>query len=380
MTLPALRDSGDSAAPTTTMTNPTNGQDQGSAAAFMTADVLARVSREALAADGLEAVMQRVVDYLAANLPVAIVSIIQLNDECSHFVREVVAGDLELDAPVPMPWPVTVGAAGRCVRDGTARLIADVETDPDYQAGNPAVRAEYLLPIRHRERLHGVLNIESTQRGFFEPAIRTMFEAVADQIAGIIHLSRVIGELEGANRRLQELSMSDGLTGIANRRCFDQRLEQDWQLGKSTGGTLAVLLIDVDCFKALNDQRGHLYGDDCLRQLARICRRFANPPKELVARFGGEEMILLLPDCSLAEAEERAENLRAAIESARMSHPESPVAAWVTASIGVGAGLPRELESPLHLIDAADRALYRAKSRGRNRVVGTLVLPGPAAA
>ena len=128
-----------------------------------------------------------------------------------------------------MPWPVEVGAAGRCARTGEVQLIADVAHDPDYVPGNDTVQSEYIVPIRHRVRLHGVLNLESTQADFFTPEVRAMFDAVALQIAGTIHLARVVRELELANRKLERLSMSDGLTGIANRRCFDLRLTEEWQ-------------------------------------------------------------------------------------------------------------------------------------------------------
>src|SRR5262245_13587696 len=192
--------------------------------------LLAEVSREALQGEDLEAVLRRIVDCLVGNLPVAIASIILLDDEGQQFVQEVWAGDLDLyPAELAHGWPVSVGAAGRCARTGTAQLITDVDSDPDYVPGNTMVRSEYLVPIRHRARLHGVLNIESTRADFFYPEARAVFDAIADQIAGAIHLARVVAELELANRKLEQLSMMDGLTGIANRRCFDQRLAAEWE-------------------------------------------------------------------------------------------------------------------------------------------------------
>ena len=194
----------------------------------MLTEILAQVSREALQGEGLEAVLQRIVDCLVRRLPVAIASIILLDDTGGFFAQEVSAGELYLMQPTAAPWPISMGAAGRCARTGQAQLIADVGRDPDYVAGNIAVRSEYLVPIRHRTRLLGVLNIESTRADFFAAETCAVFDAVADQIGGAIHLARLAGELELANRKLQQLSMSDGLTGIANRRCFDQRLAADW--------------------------------------------------------------------------------------------------------------------------------------------------------
>lgn len=196
----------------------------------MLTEILAQVSADALQGETLEEVLQRIVDCVARHLPVAIASIILLNEEGTHFVQEVWSGKLDLQLPFGMPWPVEVGAAGRCVRTGEVQLIADVACDPDYVPGNETVQSEYIVPIRHRTRLHGVLNLESTHADFFTPEVRAMFDAVALQIAGTIHLARVVRELEVANRKLEQLSMSDGLTGIANRRCFDLRLVEEWHM------------------------------------------------------------------------------------------------------------------------------------------------------
>ena len=336
--------------------------------AGMLTGILAEVSREALQGEGLEAVLQGIVACLVRQLPVALASIILLDDAGTHFVQEVWAGELDLDVPGGLPWPVTVGAAGRCARLGAPQLIADVERDPDYVAGNRAVRAEYLVPIRHRDRLHGVLNIESTRADFFSIETCAAFDAIANQIAGAIHLARVAGELEVANRRLQQLSMIDGLTGIANRRCFDQHLATVWTLLAREGGTLALVLVDADCFKPLNDVRGHLYGDECLCAIARICTGFAVRENDLAARFGGEELMLLLPGCELPDALRIGEKLRATVEGAAMDHPDSKVGPYVTVSVGVGAMRPHRDRVPAQLIQAADRALYAAKAGGRNRV------------
>jgi diguanylate cyclase (GGDEF)-like protein len=333
-------------------------------------EILAQVSREALQCEGVEAVLQGIVDCLLHRLPVAIASIILLNDEGTFFVQEVGSGELDLDIPVSGSWPVTVGATGRCARSGQAQLIADVEHDPDYVPGNRAVRSEYLVPIRHREHLLGVLNLESTHEDFFTPEACAVFDAVADQVAGAIHLARVVRELETANRKLQQLSMSDGLTGIANRRCFDQRLTADWQRMARERKPLALLLVDADCFKPLNDALGHLRGDECLRELARLCSEAIEYEDDLAARYGGEEIALLLPARNLRQARRRAEQLRANIVAAAMPHPVSPVAAHVTVSIGVGVVWPDADIATERLIATADRALYAAKASGRNCVVG----------
>jgi diguanylate cyclase (GGDEF)-like protein len=336
----------------------------------MLTEILAQVSREALQGEGLDDVMQRIVDCLIRRLPIAIASIIVLAEDGEYFVQEVWAGELNLAQPTQMPWPISLGAAGRCARTGQAQLIADVAHDRDYVPGNDSVRAEYIVPIRHRDRLHGVLNIESTRADFFSAETCAAFDAIANQIAGAVHLARIVAELEIANRKLQQLSMIDGLTGIANRRCFDQRLAAAWALLAREGGSLALILVDADCFKALNDVRGHLYGDECLCAIARICTSFAERESDLAARFGGEELMLLLPCCEFDDALRIGENLRAKIEAAAMDHPDSTVGSCVTVSVGVSVMRPNRDRVPAQLIEAADRALYAAKAAGRNRVEG----------
>ncbi|WP_077442511.1 diguanylate cyclase [Rhodanobacter sp. C01] len=334
----------------------------------MITEILAQVSMEALQGDTLEAMLQRIVDCVARRLPVAIASIILLNDEGTHFVQEVWSG-IELDLPGELPWPVTIGASGRCVRSGEPQLIVDVEADADYVPGNCRVKSEYLVPIRHRAHLHGVLNLESTSADFFTPEVCAMFDAVALQIAGAVHLARVVRELELANRKLEQLSMSDGLTGIANRRSFDQRLAEEWQRHAKEGGFLALLLIDVDCFKALNDACGHVFGDECLRVLARLCAEIVQGTQAHVSRYGGEEFVLLLPGCNLADAKRLGLDLCRRIDALALNHPASIVADHVTVSIGVSAARPDPRQPPESLIVVADRALYEAKAKGRNGVV-----------
>ena len=342
--------------------------------------ILAQVSIEALQGETLEAILQRIVDCVTRRLPVTIASIILLNDERTHFVQEVWAGRIELDLPSGLPWPVTVGAAGRCARTGEAQLIADVQHDPDYVSGNREVSSEYLVPIRHRARLHGVLNLESTYADFFTAEVRAVFDAVATQIAGAVHLARVVRELEQANRKLEQLSMSDGLTGIANRRCFDQGLAAEWLRHSREQRSLALLLIDVDSFKSFNDAFGHLRGDECLRELARLCAEIAGASggQALVARYGGEEFAMLFGGTGLRAARRMAEHVRRQVEALALTQAALPGTTHVTVSIGVAAVIPDSARLPEVLIEASDRALYSAKAKGRNRVVARSVLQGKA--
>lgn len=334
--------------------------------------ILARVARAALCADGLDTLLQGICDFIVRELPVPVASIMLLDEQATRFVHEVWAGEQYLMPPPsiaewPGDWPVTLGVAGRCARSGMAQLIEDVNADADFVPGNSSVRAAYLVPIRHRQRLHGVLNIETTQPGFFDREACAVFDAVADQIAGAIHFARVADELAAANRKLERLSMLDGLTGIANRRCFDQQLHAEWTRLAREQRPLALLLVDADAFKVLNDISGHLYGDECLRELAR-CADAVAAEGGLAARYGGEELVVLLPAREMHAAAQVGERLRCDVESRMMVHPASPVAAHVTVSIGVSAMVPDAACLPEGLVAAADRALYVAKREGRNRV------------
>ena len=331
--------------------------------------ILIRISREALQGSSVDSLMQGICDCLVTELPVAIVSVLLLDDDNTEFIHEVYSGEFtQSPLAVSGRWPITVGAAGRCVQLGRPHLIRDTAVDPDYVPGNATARSEYLVPIRHGRRLHGVLNLESARTDFFGPEACAVFDAVADLVAAAIHFARMADQLSAANRKLEQLSTRDGLTGIANRRQFDARLVEEWRLQGRAAAPLALLLIDVDFFKALNDSAGHLRGDECLRRLARICERFAADEHDLVARYGGEEFVLLLPGRTLDGAIAQGEALRRAVTEAALVHPASVLAPHVTISVGVAAVVPSPDASTEQLVAAADRAMYLAKTTGRNRV------------
>lgn len=331
--------------------------------------ILIRISREALQGASLDSLMQGICDCLVEELPIAIASVLLLDDDNTHFIHEVYSGEFTR-SPLAANghWPVTVGAAGRCVQLGRPHLIRDITNDPDYVPGNATARSEYLVPIRHGRRLHGVLNLECATTDFFGPESCAVFDAVADLVAGAIHFARMADELTEANRKLKRLSMRDALTGIANRRRFDIGLAETWERYGRSGEPLALLLVDADYFKALNDSAGHLRGDECLRLLAKVCERSALDEHDLVARYGGEEFVLLLPGLPLEAAIQRGEALRSAVAEQAFAHPASPLAPHVTISVGVAVLVPSAGVSPERLVAAADRAMYDAKSGGRNRV------------
>jgi len=176
-------------------------------------------------------------------------------------------------------------------------------------------------------------------------------------------------ELEKANIALEKLALVDGLTQIANRRCFDDTLENEWQRLKRTDQPISLLLGDIDYFKKFNDNYGHQAGDDCLREVGKALAGSALRPADLVARYGGEEFVLLLPDIASEGALKVAERVIEAIRALQIPHQASDVSNTVTISIGASTLIPTEDQEPASLIAMADEALYRAKEQGRNRVL-----------
>lgn len=174
-------------------------------------------------------------------------------------------------------------------------------------------------------------------------------------------------ELERANRKLEELSTTDGLTGLANRRHLDQMLGREWARGGHSGHPLALLMVDVDLFKNYNDLYGHQAGDLCLQRVAGVLAGSARRAGDLSARYGGEEFVVVLGDTDQEKAGQRADLIRRAVEALAIPHADSPFGV-VTISIGVAAAYPDRDRTEQDLLRMADEALYRAKHAGRNRV------------
>jgi diguanylate cyclase (GGDEF)-like protein/PAS domain S-box-containing protein len=188
-------------------------------------------------------------------------------------------------------------------------------------------------------------------------------------IRDVTHRLQIERRLRDANRQLHLLAMEDGLTGLANRRRFDERLEAE--VGRAVRATtpVSLIMIDVDHFKKYNDTYGHVQGDACLHDVAAAVRATLRRPSDLAARYGGEEIAALLPDTDSAGATVVAGRICAAVRDLRREHAGSPLGI-VTVSAGVATMDPREAADaePTTLVSAADRALYEAKARGRDRV------------
>jgi diguanylate cyclase (GGDEF)-like protein len=188
---------------------------------------------------------------------------------------------------------------------------------------------------------------------------------------GILVIAHDISERKQLEEVLVRLSRNDGLTGIANRRHFDEFYQQEWKRALRDETPLSLILCDIDFFKNYNDTYGHQAGDDCLRAVAGVLQSGLRRPGDLAARYGGEEFIVVLPGTLREGALAVAESLRRAVEALAIPHSASAAAPVVTISLGISFTVPGSGESSADLLAAADKALYRAKEGGRNRVVIT---------
>lgn len=181
-------------------------------------------------------------------------------------------------------------------------------------------------------------------------------------------LLEMTAKLAEANLELQRLSACDALTGLANRRAGNDFLFREWLRDAREQNYFSIIMIDIDCFKPYNDSHGHLEGDECLKKVASALGRGLHRPGDLLVRYGGEEFMALLPGTDPEGALSVANALRDEVTSQQLSHGSSTVSPHVTVSIGIASIIPHEGLPAEHLIAAADRALYRAKQEGRNRI------------
>jgi len=179
-------------------------------------------------------------------------------------------------------------------------------------------------------------------------------------------LEQMNNELARSNRELQRLSSMDGLTSLANRRQFDEKMNTEWQRAIRSGLPLSLIFADIDFFKRYNDHYGHQAGDDCLQRVAAALQETIHRPADLVSRYGGEEFVMILPETTDEGALAVAEKVLAAVAALNIPHANSEAADHVSLSIGVATLCPKEGAQPQELIETADKMLYRAKERGRN--------------
>jgi diguanylate cyclase (GGDEF)-like protein len=238
-------------------------------------------------------------------------------------------------------------------------VMVTVSTEMDcLQASFEAGAVDYITkPIRRIELLARLRSIQ------------TLREEMDRRRAREYELLRVKAELEEANRELRRLSASDALTGIPNRRRFDEVLAHEWARASRSQRPLSIALTDIDYFKAYNDAYGHQSGDACLVAVANALRLGARRDIDLIARYGGEEFAAVLPELGEDGAIQVGSAFNLAVAGLRILHKASRVSHFVTISVGVATMVPSRSATAAQLLNQADMALYHAKGAGRNRAV-----------
>jgi len=274
--------------------------------------------------------------------------------------------------------PVALPLLGIVAAIGIARRVLAGHPDPFYFLTSYSIAIFFLGGQLFREAL--------IANGLMILAHATTLAYAGEPVESVIYYTSVltitaaVGAFvySGVERQLRtsflerglmgEMAARDGLTGLKNRGAFDEHLPRMWQQGLRERRLLAVLLIDVDHFKAYNDRYGHQAGDHALRRVAQVVQGFARRPLDIAARYGGEEFVLALFDMSGEYVQELAEELRHAVHALEIMHEDSPTAQYVTASVGISVVRPRPGRSYEGAVQLADESLYSAKRGGRNCV------------
>jgi diguanylate cyclase (GGDEF)-like protein len=277
--------------------------------------------------------------------------------------------------------PIASTSLGRILESGKPRIIDDLgrylEKHPESEATRAIVdegmRASLTMPLEAMGHEVGFLFFSSQQPCDYTEEHARLLERISGQLSLAIEKSRLYDrlldttrQLEAANEQLERAASTDGLTGLANRRVFDERIETEWRRCRRGTLPLSVLMIDIDHFKKFNDQFGHLAGDECLRAVASTLSDTLSRAADLVARYGGEEFGAILPETSGDRAFRLAEELRRRVE--RLMMEDLPSEARITISIGVATVVPTAERSVDELVRHADANLYLAKNDGRNLV------------
>jgi diguanylate cyclase (GGDEF)-like protein/PAS domain S-box-containing protein len=232
-----------------------------------------------------------------------------------------------------------------------SQSIGGVDHEADYRALTADGNFVWIRDVVHVIRKNGVTT----------ELVGFMFD--------ISERKKMEEELLALNRKLEVLTLQDGLTGVANRRLFDQTLKAEWFRSMRDSQPLSLIVFDIDHFKQYNDFYGHLMGDECLIRVAQALNKIPLRTTDLFARYGGEEFVLLLPKANIESAVEIAEKCRCLVQDLAISHEKSSTSNVLTISVGVASIIPSADSEPASLFAVTDRMLYQAKEYGRNRVV-----------
>lgn len=320
-------------------------------------DVLYRISALSTAKRSFEEVLSDVIDEAQKSLPEGELAILLLDDERRKLVLRHRGGFP--DHAEGMHIPIEQGIAGRCARTGEPQLVDDVSRDADYIRGVHGARSQLAVPLLVEGVVSGVLIAESRKLAAYAPEDLQFATVIAAEIAKVLHTTKLKEEA-------QRLAVTDSLTGLFNRRHFHDRVSDALRAATRYDEAMALLLIDLDHFKSVNDAHGHPAGDEVLRAVG-SCLSHSARAGDLVARIGGEEFAFLLRKCDSAEVLAAAERVQAELRGLRIE-VDSGARLTISASIGI-ALFPRHGESFTEIFAAADAALYNAKASGRDCIV-----------
>lgn len=285
-----------------------------------------------------------------------------------------------LSAVLGGEWNVTTAADGEAALKIAANIVPDMIL---LDIGLPDVDG-----LQVCRRLKAIPHLEQVPVIFLTARSSGEDEVDGLQAGGIDYITKPINpavlkarirnhlELKQNRDELVRLARTDGLTGLYNRRTFDDLLQREWRRLARTGEPLSVIMMDVDHFKLYNDTYGHGGGDVCLQRVARAAQGALQRPADVVARYGGEEFVALLPETRLDGALAVADAIRMAVAALEIPHASSKTASHVTVSLGAACTIPEPDREPAYLLDLADQQLYAAKSEGRNRARGTTANTG----
>jgi diguanylate cyclase (GGDEF)-like protein len=251
------------------------------------------------------------------------------------------------------------GITGMVAATGETILVGDVTQNPNYVSIDGKTRSELAVPLKIKQRVVGVLNVESDNVDAFDQVDKQLLTTLATQVAVAIENARLYEETE-------LLAVTDGLTGLNNHRFFQAFFERELSRARRYNHPLSLIMIDIDHFKKINDSLGHPVGDQVLQEVARLLKEQARDV-DLAARYGGEEFMLVLPETKRGEAQSLAERIRQRVEGHDFKVTAVRKPLKVTISLGV-SGFPEDGTEKSQIIDKVDKALYRAKSGGRNQV------------
>ncbi|MFZ6644817.1 GGDEF domain-containing protein [Undibacterium sp. TJN25] len=232
-----------------------------------------------------------------------------------------------------------------------AQSKAGVDHEADYRA---LTKSDGYVWIRD------VVHVVRNEQGEVDSLIGFMFD--------ISERKKSEEKLIILQKELEALSFKDSLTGVANRRKFESALDTEWASARRNGQPLSLIVVDVDFFKQYNDYYGHIRGDECLKQIAQALGLSVTRSRDIVARFGGEEFVLVLPETDANAALHVAERCKRKLENLQIPHEASTIGRFVSASMGVGTIKPSAEMEAKDFVEAVDKLLYKAKQNGRNRI------------